>query len=67
MKNKTDFTGRLTTKTGIATRDIRFIHTMNVYIGMVYDEKSYRADKWSTATWKPSGRCINRNRPELDL
>lgn len=64
---KQDFSNRTETKTGVSIRDVKFNSTMNVWLGMVFDKTSFRPDKWSTITWKPSGKCINRNRPELDL
>ena len=62
-----DLTGTLKTKTGVDTKNIFYNSAMNFYLGMVWDEKSYLEDKWTTCIWHKNGKCINRNRPELDL
>lgn len=67
MKTTKDFSTETKTITGIPVKDIRFNGAVNMWLGMVYDNKSYLPDKWTTITWKPNGKCINRRRPELDL
>jgi hypothetical protein len=62
-----DLSGISETKTGVKVKDLFFNTLMNYYLGMVWDEKSYLENKWTTCTWKKSGKCVNRNRPELDL
>ena len=58
MKTKTDYSTRTETITGVAVKDVRFNIAVNMYLGMVYDEKSYRADKWTTCTWKKTGNVL---------
>jgi hypothetical protein len=62
-----DLSGTIETKTNVKVKDVRFNSAVNLYLGFVWDEKSYREDKWTTCSWYKSGKCINRNRPELDL
>jgi hypothetical protein len=62
-----DLSGITETQTGVKVKDVRFNSVANKYLGMVWDEKSYLPNKWTTCTWHKSGKCINRNRPELDL
>jgi hypothetical protein len=64
MKN---LNGTSKTITGIATKNVSYNIMANLYLGMVYDEKSCLANKWTTASWRRNGKCVNRNRPELDL
>ena len=67
MKNTNKFEGATKTVTNVPVKNVRFNTAVNLYLGMVYDEQSYRSDKWTSASWKPNGKCVNRNRPELDL
>ncbi|HLO91574.1 MAG TPA: hypothetical protein VK172_10465 [Lentimicrobium sp.] len=67
----TNFDGVTQTKTGIATKDVRFNSAANRYLGMVWDEKWFEGrdvkEKWLTCSWSKNGKCVNRTRPELDL
>jgi len=62
-----DLSGIIETKTGVSVKEVRFNTAVNKYLGMVWDEKSYLENKWTTCIWTKNGKCINRNRPELDL
>jgi hypothetical protein len=56
------------TKSGIECKDIAFNNAVNLYLGMVKDNWSSNPDTpWTTCSWHKSGKCINRNRPELDI
>ena len=62
-----DFTNTKTTKDGTPVKGVRYNSVVKYWLGSVQDPKSYLPDKWTTITWNTSGRCVNRNRPELDL
>lgn len=67
MSTQNKFDNASKTKTGIDVRNVKFNSMSNTYLGQVWDEKSYREDKWTTSQWTKAGKCINKNRPELDL
>ena len=56
------------TKGGIEYNHIQFNATVNLYLGIVKDRWSSDPNRpWTTCKWKRNGKCINRNRPELDI
>lgn len=62
-----DLSATVESVTGVPVKDITFNTAVNMYLGFVWDEMSFRQDKWTTCSWSKSGKCINQTRPELNL
>jgi hypothetical protein len=68
METKFKFENATETKGGFKVKDIKFNTAANLYLGMVADPLWTRPDRpFITGSWNKLGKCINRNRPELDL
>lgn len=59
-----DFASYTKTSTGVEVKNLRYNAMANIWLGVVYDRTSV---KWMSCAWKISGKCINRNRTDLDL
>jgi len=65
MKN---FLGTSKTKGGIECVVSELNEVYNFYLGKVKDNwSSIPGRAWTTCAWRINGKCVNRNRPELDL
>lgn len=63
-----DLTGTEKTKTGVECRNVVFNTCAKLYLGFVADPLWTKPDQpFVTCSWYKSGKCVNRNRPELDL
>lgn len=59
-----NFKNTTQTKAGVKVSDISYNHLTEIWIGVYFNEKN---NKWLSCAWKQSGKCINSNRPDLDL
>ena len=58
----------LQTVAGYEIKEIAFNTAINKYIGLVADPLWATPTRaYTTCTWMKNGKCINRNRPELDI
>lgn len=63
-----DFIETTKTKTGIECIVSEFNDCVNLYLGKVKDNwSSIPGRDWTSCSWRKNGKCINRNRPDLDL
>jgi len=59
MKN---FKNTIETKTGVKVHNLIFNATAKIWVGLIWNGK-----KWVSCAWFPSGKCINKLKPNLNL
>jgi len=68
MAKTRDFTGDTRTVTGIPLKNVKWNSVANLYLGMAQDPQwTGPSRSWVTASWTKNGKCVNRNRPDMDL
>ena len=67
MARKYDFSEVKKTINGSEVKNLTFNSIANLWLGFVWDEQSVRPEKWTSASWTKSGKCVNQTRPELNL